>query len=143
MRRSHRISKPSFGWSNASGMKLLIQSFREVYLQPLDEPLKGISRFLAALAGSSTFLFGTYLIFFYGVDSKIVPDTSSKITESINAAFSNIEPAFQLILAVLLAVVYALLVADVPLRHGPVRLYITGLLIPFISTVLIRTAWSF
>jgi len=123
-------------------MKLLINSFRDLYLQPLDEPLPDIPRFLAAFAGSSTYLFGTYLILFTDVVSEVVPDPNSNITGSVTDLFGSIEYSSQLILAVVLALVYALLAAAVRVRHGPVRLYMTGLLIPFISTVLIRTAWS-
>lgn len=139
MKQPSDSPKSSSERSNDSGINRLIDAFIDVYLHPLDKPLKPLFRIFVAFIGSSTYLYGSYLIFITEVGQE---DTVPNIPGSVSDLFGNYEFFPLFILTFYLTIFYALVIAAMPVRHGPIRLYLTGLLIPFITTVLIRTAWN-
>ena len=133
--------KSSSERANDSGMDRLIDSFNDVYFQRMDKPLEWPTRFLSAFAGSFTYLFGAYYIFFPQF-ALLDQNTEPNITGSGSALLGNYDNIVQITWAFILTFVYALVASAIPVRHGPVRFYLTGLFIPFISIVMIRTALS-
>ena len=110
--------------SNAA--EKLADAVIETYFQLLDKPLPGWMRLLCAWAGAATVSGSTFIT---GAGLKMVLDNADKTWVVI-------------LVAVVAPAVPGLLIASARTRHGPVRLYISGMLLSsFIAAVAVNI-WS-
>lgn len=107
----------------------IVKSAYETYFQPLDEPMFGGYRFAYALAGALS-LFGSGVV--------IREDRFYHIT--ILLEYSGFS-AF-LIIACIPSIFFGFLISTAKTRHGPVRLYISGVLLPAFVIFVARRTWS-
>lgn len=104
----------------------LADAIAETYFQLLDQPLPGWGRFLCAWLGAAT-LFGSMFIIQAGPG--ILVSTPPSI--------------WVLVLSVIVAPsLFGLIIALARTRHGPVRLYLSGLLLSAFVVVLVIRTWS-
>ena len=109
--------------SMSNAAERLVDAVIETYFQLLDEPLPRWGRFLCAWAGAATLLGSTF------------------ITQAgLGVLLSNADKPWVVILvAVVAPAVPGLLIASARTRHGPVRLYVSGMLLSsFIIFVVLR-----
>ena len=103
-----------------------VKSIFETYLQLLDEPLHGSLRFLYATLGSLSLFLSATLIrdIQYGSGILALVPNASQIALVIPSVF------------------FGLLISLAKTKHGPVRLYISGVLLPAFTITVIRATWS-
>ena len=110
--------------SNAA--EKLVDAVIETYFQLQDEPLPGWGRFLCAWAGAATVLGSTFIT---GAGLMLVLDNADKTWVVI-------------LVAVIAPVVPGLLIASAKTRHGPVRLYLSGLLLSVFVVGVVLGTWA-
>ena len=129
----HRVGITPAMSASETAAKFL-HEFYETYFQPLEKPLGRGKRFIYALSGAfSLFISGFILLVFKIPD--IFQNTVFEITP-----FSTL---YYLMAILLLSVFFAYLVSWAETRHGPVRLYLSGVLLPALVIYIIRVAWTF
>ena len=103
-----------------------VKSIFETYLQLLDEPLHGSLRFLYATLGSLSLFLSATLIrdIQYGSGILALVPYASQIALVIPSVF------------------FGLLISLAKTKHGPVRLYISGVLLPAFTITVVRATWS-
>ena len=104
----------------------IVKSIFETYLQLLDKPLHGSLRFLYATLGSLSLFFSATLIRKIEFDSKILA----------------VVPYGEQAILVVPSVFFGVLISSAKTKHGPVRLYISGVLLPAFTITVIRATWS-
>ena len=134
------MSNSSTGANNT--FNLILKTLFEIYVEPRPEPLSFIMRLIYSFLGSATFLFFTDSI------DLIVPKTNlgSSQPESLNFYFQlrNIEmfellPFFDNIILFILALMFAIVNANGYSKHGSIRYFIGGLLLPAFALVVARS----
>lgn len=104
----------------------LVTSAFETYFQLLEKPLPGYMRFLYAELGSLSLFLAAILVL------DMEPDTGILALVKIDITFT----------LVIFSVLFGLLVSLARTKHGPVRLYISGVLLPAFVISVIRATWS-
>ena len=121
--------------SDAGGK--LLDAVHQTYFQPLDEPLKKGARFLYSMLGSFSFFLATPLVL-EARSGGIGDDSFESVILGHGDAFLT-----YCIFVAFLSCFYAWIISAAQTRHGPVRLYISGILLPVLLVSLARIAWSF
>lgn len=104
----------------------LVKSIFETYLQLLDEPLHGSLRFLYATLGSLSLFLSAMLIRDINYDSRIL----------------SLVPYASEVALIIPSVFFGVLISLARTKHGPIRLYISGVLLPAFTITVIRATWS-
>ena len=140
--------------ARSSSLGTLFRAVYETYLQPLDKPLSDVFRFLSAAAGSSVFFLGTYVYSLHprkdpaqdrSPDSKIDPaQIGSQVTEDGSALISSlpVQTSVYVLMSLFLVMIYGVLASATRTSRGPVSFFLTGLLLPTLSVLVVRFAWS-
>lgn len=124
--------------------------FDAFYLK-LEEPLPFVQRFLSSAFGSFTFFSTAYYLDLWvsgsaSSDSTPAADlTGGDAISETGATVLTTLPAFAFtywIVAGLMISAFAMLISTAATKHSHVRLYLIGLLLPALSLVVTRAAWS-
>lgn len=128
---SRRTSRQSpFG----SALAEWINTLRGQWLSKPSKPLRPITRYFLALTGSLTFfLIHIFFLFFEGLSDLSGQRNTPFI---LNAQFANLAIALGII-AVFPAAIIALIASWANERHGPVRLFLTGVILPALTSLII------
>ena len=118
--------------SNAA--EKLVDAVIETYFQPLDKPLPREMRFLFTWLGAMT-LFGSMLVLRAGPGILLEPLRSESVDLSIKTLIV-------ILVAVVVPSLPALLIVSAETRHGPVRLYISGLLFSAFIVGVVFGTWA-
>lgn len=120
----------------------IVTDWRETYVRPLCQPLRTRSRLLYSWAGSFTVIIAAPIAL-TGLAFPSTEDEKSVSGSRILFEFIQLGGTLNLfVIAVLLSGFYAHLIAAAKTRHGPLRLYLSGLLVPVVTISIIRYAWS-
>ena len=112
--------------SMSNAAEKLVDAVIETYFQPLEQPLPVWWRLLCAWAGAATVSGSTFIT---GAGLKMVLDNADKTWVVI-------------LVAVVAPAVPGLLIASARTRHGPVRLYISGMLLSSFIAAVVVNIWS-
>ena len=129
-------SAPAVGVSETAAK--FLHEFYETYFQPLETPLKWGKRFSYAFLGAfSLFAVAPLLA------SEIV--VQSELDISVKDPVFVITPFmfFYVGLIGLLSAFFAHLISWAKTRHGPVRLYLSGVLLPALVIYIMKVTWAF
>ena len=95
----------------------------------VDPPLKPIQKFLCVLAGSLAFFMVYVFILIYSDPSQ---------AEVVILGFGGLRVGLSVLVP---ALIIAWIVSWRNQRHGPVRLFLTGVILPALVSVVLRVAW--
>lgn len=124
--------------------------FDAFYLK-LEKPLPFVQRFPSSAFGSFTFFSTAYYLDLWvsgSADSNSTPppdQTGGDAISETGATDLSTLPAFAFtywIVAGLMISAFAMLISTAAAKHSHVRLYFIGLLLPALSLVVVRAAWS-
>ena len=118
--------------SNAA--EKLVDAVIETYFQLQDEPLPGWGRFLCAWAGAAT-LFGSMFVTGSGLRNLVQPFNDPSL--------DSFDKIWIVILTTVIApLVPGFLIAAARTRHGPVRLYFSGLFFSVLVVAVTLGLWD-
>ena len=112
--------------SKSNATEKLVDAVIETYFQLQDEPLPGWGRFLCAWAGAATLIGGS--IFLLGTGPIMVVESKSIWTVFWTVVVAPSLPG--------------LVIAAARTRHGPVRLYISGMLLTTFIVAVVLKMWQ-
>ena len=118
---------------NKITLQQLINSVYEIYFQPLPCPMNAFWRFLNAFLGAIS-IFGTSLYFHFEFVSEFIKDV-------LDPSASKIFFFMLLLFASIISVFFALLVSFAKTKHGPIRIYLSGLLLSAFVVFVVRATW--
>lgn len=104
----------------------LLKSAVDTYFQLLDKPLPGYMRFLYATLGALSLFLSAELVREIQYEHRVF---------SIIPVASTLAP-------IVVACLFGLLISLANTRHGPIRLYLSGVLLPAFVVAVIRATWS-
>ena len=120
MNQSDSAKEPSV----SSSVAKLVGAFIETYFQPCEPPLNWGWRFLCAWLGSATLFVSAPAFFGLGPEQWVVGSELLYLVWIVGPAL------------------YGCLIASAETPHGPVRLYLSGLLLSAFVVGVLLTVWS-